>query len=90
MYDNNLPHGPASNQATHVLLACFPMSHSPIHAILICTLAEDHLYRDVSWEITHRSMSVDQITLYSFKYYAHNRVKGLIIPPKVVDIQQYA
>jgi len=43
MYDNNLPHTPASNQVTYVLLACFPMSYSSIRAIPTCTLTKDHL-----------------------------------------------
>ena len=79
MYDKNLPHAPASNRVTYVLLAGFPMSYSSIHAILTCILAEDHLYSscyegDASWESTHRSMHVDQITLDSYKIFCPSKV----------------
>jgi len=89
MYDNNLSHAPASNQVTHVLLAGFPMSSSPIHVISTSTLAEDHLYSSCYVGTQVGKILIDPFLLiksHHIKYYAHNRVKGLIILSEVTNI----
>jgi len=76
MYDNNLPHAPASNRVTHILLAHFPMSYSSIHTILTCTLVEAQLmlWGDASGESACKLMPVDQITLQSYKIFCPSKV----------------
>ena len=90
MYDNNLPHLPASNQVIHVLLAGFPMRYSLIHVRPTCTLAKDYLYNSCYEGLQGEIVLIDSCMLIKSHYihikYLDNHVKVLILPLEVTDI----
>ena len=84
---------------THVLLVGFPMKYSQVHAIPICMLVKDHLYKSCDEGAQGEKVLINPCMFIKSRYinieYLDNHLKSvhinyLIIPPELADIQQSA